>query len=71
MLKKLYWKIYERIGNMIARFEIKRGIIPDRRYRVGDIYLDKKTQKTWRIIYTCQDLLGDYDIFIRDEKRSC
>lgn len=68
MLKKWYWKIYERIGNMIARFEIKRGMIPDRRYHVGDIYLDKKTKKTWRIIYTCQDLLGDYDIFVRDEK---
>ena len=68
MLKRWYWKFYERIGNMIGRFEIKRGMIPDRRYHVGDIYLDKKTKKTWRIIYTCQDLLGDYDIFIRDEK---
>ena len=50
MLKKWYWKIYERIGNMIGRFEIKRGMIPGRRYHVGDIYLDKKTKKTWRII---------------------
>lgn len=68
MLKKWYWKIYERIANMLWRFEIKHGQIRNHCFRVGDVYLDKKTKKTWRIIYVHQNTLGDYDLFIRDDK---
>lgn len=37
-------------------------------FHVGDVYWDKKTGKTWRIVYLIQDVLGDYDLFIKDER---
>ena len=77
MFRKIYWKIYSLINEKIRHLSFrlskdKSDFLQQEESaynrRIGDVYFDKITKKTWRIIHIFQDDLGDLDYIIRDDK---
>lgn len=70
MLIKTYLNLYKCLNSYIYWFKIKilKKYPIFVYYHVGDVFFDKITKRSWRIVYIIQDLFGDYDYIMRDDK---
>lgn len=70
MIRKIYWKIYKTINSYIFLLKVRafQKIKPFVCKHIGDVFWDKVTKRSWRIVYIIQDLFGDYDYIMRDDK---